>query len=139
MSCNSGFRSLPSCGGMGRMRSKGFDVMRINSRKPTATNPSMDSTRACISSGKDLLKMATAKVHPASISIQSNKEPSWPPQIALTLKYTGKSELELEATYLTEKSSCKNEYRRQQNEKATNIKKPVARERPERINKVLPR
>ncbi len=96
-SCSSGFRSPPSAGA-GNSRSNGFDVSRINSMKPTATKPITASTRATMSSGKDLLNAATALDQMPRINDQSSSEPSCAPQTAANLKGTGNAVLELFAT-----------------------------------------
>ena len=44
---------------------------------------------------------------------QKSSEPSWPPQIELTLKYIGRSRFECAAMYLIEKSLTANRYPRQ--------------------------
>ena len=70
----------------------------MNSRNPTLTIPSTESTCEIITEGSRRLKIATASVQPESISIQSSREPSWPPQTALNLKYQGSILLLLLAT-----------------------------------------
>ena len=81
-SCSSGFRSRPSAGA-GKSLSKGFDVARMKSRKPKASQPITARMRAVTGSGRCLLKLATAKDQKVSISSQSRIEPSWPPQTAV--------------------------------------------------------
>ena len=66
----------------GSRRSNGFEVSSMKSRKPTLTRPITPSTRATMRSGSWRLKTATAKVQPASISVQSSIEPSCEPQLA---------------------------------------------------------
>jgi hypothetical protein len=66
-------------------RAKGLEVINRNEIKPVATIPITDKTRASISSGRALLKRLTAKVQPVRISAHNSKEPSCPPQIALSL------------------------------------------------------
>ena len=47
---------------------------------------------------------ATATAHPASMNTHSSKEPSWPPQTALSRYGVGNCALEFWDTYSTEKS-----------------------------------
>jgi len=83
-SCRSGFRSRPSGAG-GSRRSKGFDVVRMKSRKPTDTRPMTPSTRATISSGRCRENTATATDHAESMNTHSSIEPSWEPHEAAIL------------------------------------------------------
>ena len=55
-------------------------------------------------SGKALANSVTAIVHKPKIDTHSSIEPSWPPHKAANLYITGKCELEVDATYSTEKS-----------------------------------
>src|SRR5690554_4131103 len=98
MSCNSGLRSWPSAGTFGNNRSKGLEVTMMNRKKPTQIMPMTDSTWDTMVAGSLRLKIATASVHPVSISIHNSSEPSWPPQTALNLKYQGSMLLLLLAT-----------------------------------------
>ena len=94
ISCNSGFKSLPSIGGNGNVRSKGFDVSKINRPKPTAIMPSTDNTLATNTKGSVLLNTATAALHNAKTKDHKSKEPSCADQTALTLYWVGNSEFE---------------------------------------------
>src|SRR3989442_8639577 len=55
----------------------------------------------------------TSAEYTVSSQPQNNSEPSWPPQIELTLKYIGRSRFECAAMYLIEKSLTANKYPRQ--------------------------
>ena len=77
-SCRSGFKSRPSAG-TGKRRRNGFEVNKMNNRKPVLTSPITPSTRATISRGKWRLKSVTPKVHTPSIRSHSKIEPSCPP------------------------------------------------------------
>src|SRR5438132_1154163 len=55
----------------------------------------------------------TSAEYTVSSQPQNNSEPSWPPQMELTLKYIGKSRFECAAMYLIEKSLTANRYPRQ--------------------------
>ena len=112
MSCNNGFKSLPSMAA-GNNRSKGFEVNSMNNRNPTEIKPITPSTRATISSGKCLLNPATAAVHTVRINAHNSSEPSWPPHTAATRKWMGSCELECCATYNTEKSLATKDMTRQ--------------------------
>ena len=81
----------------------------MKSRKPTDIRPCTPITRATISSGRCFEKVATAKVHHASISVHSSIEPSCEPQLAANLYCSGSCEFELVATFSTEKSLLTNE------------------------------
>jgi hypothetical protein len=61
-SCSSGLRSRPSSA-PGSRRSKGFEVNRMNSRKPALTSPSTPSTRATMARATASSSSATASVH----------------------------------------------------------------------------
>src|SRR5487761_2350993 len=108
-SCKSGFKSRPSAAA-GIKRVKGLDVNSMNNKNPTATSPITPNTRATISCGKCLLKVATAAVHIDRINAHSSSEPSCPPQIAAKRYCAGSCELECSATYNTEKSLFKNAF-----------------------------
>jgi hypothetical protein len=77
-SCSSGFRSRPSTAA-GISRSKGFEVVRMNSRKPTLISPITAITRARNTSGRLREKKVTAADQPASTTAHSRMEPSCPP------------------------------------------------------------
>ena len=81
-SCSSGFMSWPS-GGVGRMRSNGFEVNRVNNRKPIEIIAITASTRARNTRGSVFENSTTAIIQPASIRIHSSSEPSCPPQTAV--------------------------------------------------------
>ena len=85
----------------------------MKSRKPTETKPITPKTRATISPGKCLLKIATASVHELNIKAHNNKEPSWPPHTAAIRYWVGNWELECCATYSTEKSLLRKDKTRQ--------------------------
>ncbi len=55
-------------------------------------------------SGRSLTNKVTTIVHSANIETHSNIDPSCPPQSAASRNAKGNCELELEATYNTEKS-----------------------------------
>src|SRR3989442_13021096 len=55
----------------------------------------------------------TSAEYTVSSQPQNNSEPSWPPQMELTLKYIGRSRFECAAMYLMEKSLTANRYPRQ--------------------------
>ena len=55
-------------------------------------------------SGKVLANKVTAIVHKANIDTHNNIDPSCPPHKAASLYMSGNCELEVEATYSTEKS-----------------------------------
>ena len=74
-SCNKGFRSRPSAAA-GSKRSKGLDKAKMNSKKPTDTQPSTPTTRATMAWGRLKENAATAAVHKASISTHNSNEPS---------------------------------------------------------------
>ena len=67
---------------MGKSRSKGLEVAKMNIKKPTDTRPKTPSTRATMANGRLAEKIATAAVQPVSMSIHNNNEPSWPPHTA---------------------------------------------------------
>ena len=69
--------------GTGRRRSKGFDVISRNSRKPNESRPITARMRETTLSGRWRLKVATASVQNVSISSHKRIEPSWPPQTAV--------------------------------------------------------
>src|SRR5690606_8586165 len=104
-SCSAELRSTPSSGANGSTRSKGLEVMIMNSVYPAPIIPMMPRTLATKSSGMALLKSATASIQPPSIQVQNRKDPSCPPQTAVILYCMGSSELECCATKATEKSS----------------------------------
>ena len=81
-SCNSGFRSAPSSGNQGKIRSKGLDVSSMNSRKPTEIMPITDNTRATMCRGTLRLNTPTMAAQPPSIQPHSSSEPSCPPHMA---------------------------------------------------------
>ncbi len=81
-SCSSGLRSAPSIGNQGSERSNGLEVNSMKAWKPTAIMPITDSTRTTMGSGTLRLNRPTRAVQPPSIQPHSNREPSWPPQIA---------------------------------------------------------
>ena len=107
-SCSKGFKSRPSMA-CGNNRSKGLDVNSMNRRKPILIRPITPSTRATIGSGKARLNTVTAIIQPDNINAQSSNEPSCEPQVAAKRYATGKWELELLATFATEKSLLINE------------------------------
>src|SRR6266851_4300213 len=118
-SCSSGLRSRPSGAG-GTSRSKGFEVNSRNSRKPTLMSPMIDITRASNLSGKLRENIVTAKLHPPSINVHRSNEPSCDPHVAAIRYCSGNWELELVATFCTEKSLLTNDHARQPNASATN-------------------
>ena len=126
-SCNSGLRSLPSAGAPGSRRAKGLDVSSEKDRKPTAMPPMTASTRDRTSNGNCGLNSATAAVHRQRISTHSSREPSWLPHTAENLYMAGSRLLLLEATTLTEKSSCRKAIHRHAKLIATKINRPTAR------------
>ena len=81
-SCSRGLRSCPS-GAAGSRRSNGFEVNRVNNRKPQLTSPITPSTRANMVSSSWREKIETARVQPAKIRDHSKIEPSWLPQTAV--------------------------------------------------------
>ena len=107
-SCKRGLRSLPSKAA-GKRRSNGFDVNSMNNKKPTLITPITPNTLATMSSGKWRLNTLTATDHDASINIHKSNEPSCEPQVAANRYCIGKLELELVATFRTEKSLFINE------------------------------
>ena len=66
----------------GSRRTNGFDENSRNSNRPLLMPPITPSTRATKLSGKRRLNSATNSDQPASISVQSSIDPSWPPQTA---------------------------------------------------------
>ena len=74
-SCNKGFKSRPSAGA-GNNRSNGLEVIKMNIKKPVDTKPKMPMTRATMAKGNVREKIATDTVHPDSMSIHNNSEPS---------------------------------------------------------------
>jgi hypothetical protein len=86
-----------------------LDVSSRNRRKPKATNPITPSTLATISSGRWRLFCATAMVHAPSMNTHSSIEPSCEPHVAAIRYSSGSLELELVATFSTEKSLATNE------------------------------
>src|SRR6266481_1694516 len=107
-SCSKGFKSRPSAAA-GSRRLKGFEVSRVNNKKPTATKPITPNTRATISFGKCLLKVATADVQIDRKNTHNNNDPSCPPQIAAKRYCAGNCEFECVETYSTEKSLLRKE------------------------------
>ena len=61
---------------MGKSRSKGLEVVKMNIKKPTDTKPNTPSTRATMARGKLAEKIATAAVQPLSMRTHNSKEPS---------------------------------------------------------------
>ena len=57
----------------------------MKAKKPTPTSPSTASTRALSAEGRSRPKPETAPPQSARISTQSTMEPSWLPQVALSL------------------------------------------------------
>jgi hypothetical protein len=137
-SCNSGFRSRPSAG-TGNRRSNGFDVVSMNSRKPTLTSPMTPMTRAAISSGRWRLLIETASVQLESMSTHSIIEPSCEPHVAAKRYWIGSCEFELVATFSTEKSLLRNEYARQPQAIAMNRNCPCATGRASAIHEGMRR
>jgi hypothetical protein len=78
-SCSIGFKSRPSATA-GRMRRKGLEVNRMNSKKPKATRQRVPSTRASMGAGNCREKRLTRSIQKVSIRSQRSSEPSWPPQ-----------------------------------------------------------
>ena len=74
-SCNSGLRSRPSKAA-GIKRSKGFETINMNNKKPTLMSPITPKILARMSSGIRLENRLTATVQILKISAQSNNEPS---------------------------------------------------------------
>src|SRR5207244_6479344 len=109
----------PSADG-GTSRSNGFDVNSRNSRKPTLMSPMIDITRASNVSGKLRENIVTAKLQPPSISVHRSNEPSCDPHVAAMRYCSGNCELELVATFCTEKSLLTNDHAKQPNARATN-------------------
>ena len=72
-------------------------------------SPITPSTRATISSGRWRLLSATAIVHAPSMNTHSSIEPSCEPHVAAIRYWSGSCELELVATFSTEKSLATNE------------------------------
>ena len=88
-------------------------------------SPMTPRTRATISSGRWRLLSATAIVHAPSMNTQSSIEPSCEPHAAAIRYSSGSRELELVATFNTEKSFATNEYARQPKANAMNRNCPV--------------
>ena len=65
-----------------KYRTKGFEVVSRNRRKPTPTSPITASTRANISRGNRRDSTLTAAPQPLRISTHSSSDPSCPPQTA---------------------------------------------------------
>src|SRR5690554_2607817 len=98
ISCNNGFKSLPSKGILGSSLSNGLEVNKLNSKKPTPNMPITDKTLARISTGIERLSRATAAVQPLKVNIHNKSEPSWLPQTAVNLYCKGNCALECIAT-----------------------------------------
>ena len=96
-SCSSGLRSRPSTG-PGSVRSNGFEVNSMKTKKPMLIQPMTPRMRASVARGSWRLNSTTAKVHSASISVHSSSDPSCPPHTPAMRKNTGSRELELAAT-----------------------------------------
>src|SRR3546814_10029340 len=74
-SWSSGLRSRPLAG-TGKFRSNGFEVSRMNSRKPIDIAPSTASAVAVRSTGRRRLNTDTAALQPVSINIHISIERS---------------------------------------------------------------
>jgi hypothetical protein len=111
----------------------------MNKMNPTLTSPITPITRAAICSGRCRLNTETATVHTLSISTHNRSEPSCEPQVAASRYWIGNCELELVATFSTEKSLCANDHARQPNAIATNVNWPCAAGRARAIHAALPR
>ena len=70
----------------------------MNNMKPTAIIPITASTRATIGNGTLRLNNPTMAAQPDSIQPHSNRDPSWPPQIADRRYSSGSAELLCPAT-----------------------------------------
>ena len=93
----------------------------MNSRKPNADDPHHAEHARHHRVGQVTAEHATrASPQPQSISTQSSIEPSCEPQLAANAICSGSLELELVATFSTEKSLCRNDQTRQANANATN-------------------
>ena len=90
-------------------------------------SPRIARTRANTTSGRPRLATATANDQAPKIQTHNSKEPSWLPQTAENLYICGRSEFELLATTLTEKSSCRKTIVRQANAIDRKTKTPAAR------------
>ena len=111
------------------VRSNGFEVISMNSRKPMLIIPITESTRATMLSGRFRLKKAMAALQAANRKAQSNREPSWAPQTAEILYISGNLVLPCWATYSTVKSSARKALVSTAMAIARNTSWPQARER----------
>ena len=75
-SCNSGFKSAPSTGTLGRVLSKGDEVKISMASIINCTAPKITNTLARIFSGKPRLNQATMADQPAKMVTHNSKEPS---------------------------------------------------------------
>ena len=82
-SCNTGFRSAPSCAA-GNSRVNGLEVHNVNNMNPALMTPMTPSTRLEKLKGSVRLKAATATLQIARIRIHNSSEPSCPPHSAAT-------------------------------------------------------
>src|ERR1022692_212175 len=120
-------------------RTNGLEVHSVNNMKPQLTSPITPSTRLAKVSGSWRLNAATAALQIDRIKIHSNSEPSCAPHTAATRYNSGSCELELRATYSTEKSLFTNAYTRQAKAITTNTNCPATAGRATLIQSDLPR
>src|SRR3546814_12857119 len=111
-SWSSGLRSRPLAG-TGKFRSNGFEVSRMNSRKPIDIAPSTASAVAVRSTGRRRLHTDTAALQPVSINIHNSIEPSCAPQTAVSRYISGRLAPLLAAQYANAPARVTNEYVRQ--------------------------